>query len=154
MILVKIRFDMNSRINNGSGFSYLKAIYENKTGPEYGGSRCEISNVGPTRIGGPLIDTYYGYSELSIAMPHIISITSFSIIGNGRNNITFRLKYNSDKLSTREAKMMSASTIFSMQNIDKETPLEKALEEIKKFQKKYMKENKGSVKRCYNPHAQ
>lgn len=143
----KLRADLMRRIDNGSSFSYLKAIYENKKGPEFRGSRCEISNVGPTRIGGPLIDAYYGYSELSIAMPHIISITSFSIIGNGRNNIIFRLKYNSDKLSTREAKMMSASTIWSMQNIDNSFSLEKAIEEIGKFQRKYMKENAGSVKR-------
>lgn len=143
----KLRFDLNKRLDNGTGFSYLKAIYENKTGPEFSGSRCEISNVGPTRIGGPLVDAYYGYSELSIAMPHIISITSFSIIGNGRNNIIFRLKFNTDQLSTREARMMSASTIFAMQNIDKETSLEKAIEEISKFQKKYLKENKGTVQR-------
>lgn len=146
----KLRYDLNRRIDNGSSFSYLKAIYEGKTGPEFKGSRCEISNVGPTRIGGPLVDAYYGYSELSIAMPHIISITSFSIIGNGRNNIIFRLKYNSDKLSTREAKMMSASTIWSMQNISNDTSLEKAIESISQFQRKYMKENKGSVKRYVN----
>lgn len=146
----KLRNDMMNKIDNGCGFSYLKAIYQNKTGPEFVGSRCEISNVGPTRIGGPLVDAYYGYSELAIAMPHIISITSFSIIGNGRNNITFRLKFNTDKLSTREARMMSESTIFAMQNIDKTTSLEKAIEEIEKFQKKYLKENKGSVKMFYN----
>ena len=82
-------------------------------------------------------------------MPHIISITSFSIIGNGRNNIIFRLKYNTDKISKREAQMMSASTIFSMQNIKKDTPLEKAIEEIQKFQKKFLKENKGTIKMFY-----
>lgn len=148
----KLRNDMMNKIDNGCGFSYLKAIYQNKTGPEFIGSRCEISNVGPSKIGGPLVDAYYGYSELSIAMPHIISITSFSIIGNGRNNITFRLKFNTDKLSTREARMMSASTIFSMQNIDNKTSLEKAIEEIKKFQKQYLKDHKGSVKRiCKMP---
>lgn len=141
----KLRADMNKKIDNGSGFAYLRAIYQNKKGPEFRGCRCEISNVGPTKIGGPLVDAYYGYSELAIAMPHILSITSFSIIGNGRNNVIFRLKYNTDKLSKREAEMMSASTIFSMQNISKNTPLEKAIEEIDKFQKKFMKENKGTI---------
>lgn len=145
----KLRADMMKKIDNGAGFAYLRAIYQNKTGPEFRGCRCEISNVGPTRIGGPLVDAYYGYSELATAMPHIISITSFSIIGNGRNNIIFRFKYNTDKISKREADMMSASTIFSMQNIDKDTPLEKAIDEIDKFQKKFMKENKGTIKMFY-----
>lgn len=41
---------------------------------------------------------------------------------------------------------MSASTIFSMQNISKDTPLEKAIEEIEKFQKKFIRENKGTIR--------
>ena len=123
----------------------MKAIYEGKKGPQFNGARCEISNIGQTKVGGPLADAYYGYSELYTLMPHIMSITTFSIDGNGKHNVIFRLKYAPNNISKREAKMMSASTVFALQTINPDTPLEKTIDELQAFQKNYMKNNKGTI---------
>lgn len=66
----------------------------------------------------------------------MISISSFSII---KNDIIISFFF------TREARMMRSSTIFAIQNIENPTLLEKSIDEIKKFQKKYLKDHKGSV---------
>lgn len=144
----KIKYDIYQQFDNGSVFSYLKNIFEEKN--NFKRSNCEISNLGKTHIGGPLADVFYGFSELSKTMKQIISITAYNIIGNGKNDVTFRLKYNSSKISEREAKMMLKSTIWSMQNIDSSFHLEKAIDEIQQFQIKYLKENKGIVKRYFD----
>lgn len=146
----KLHFDLLSRLDAGSQFSYLKAIYEGKKGAQFNGARCEISNIGRIKIGGPLIDAYFGYSELYTLMPHIMSITSFSIDGNGRHNVVFRLKYAPNNISKREAKMMSASTLFALQTINPDTSLEKAIDEIQAFQRNYMKHNKGTIRSYIN----
>ena len=93
---------------------------------------------------------YLGYSETELAMPHCLAIVSWSIIGNGKNEITFRLKYNSDKCSTREAQLISDSTIWAMQNLEPQHSLEKCLDEIKQFQSKYLKEHKGTIRGYIN----
>ena len=141
----KLHSDLHNRVDSGCAFSYLKAIYEGKKGPQFNGARCEISNIGVTNVGGPLVDAYYGYSELYTLMPHIMSFTSFSIAGNGSHNVVLRLKYAPNNVSKREAKMMSASTLFALQSIDPSTPLEKAMDEIRSFQKNYLKNNKGTI---------
>lgn len=142
----KMRNDLNQGIKEGRHFSYLKALYERRKGPDFEGSRLFLSNIGPVPFGGPLLDVYMGYSELSSAMPNILSITSSSYIGNNKNNIAFRLKYNSDKMSTREADMISKSTIWGMQNIDFNLPLEKAISELQQFQRSYLKQKKGTIR--------
>lgn len=141
----KMRAGLNDGLDKGYSFSYLKALYEGKKGPGFRGNRLGSSNVGPIKIGGPLVDAYLGYSEISTAMPHIISITTWSIIGNGRNDITFRMKYNTDKVSTREAQMVSDCTIWGMQNLDTSLPLMEAIEKIKEFQRDFFRKNKGTV---------
>lgn len=147
----KIRGGLNDGLNKGYSFSYLKALFEEKKGPGFRGNRLGTSNVGPIKVGGPLVDAYLGYSEISTAMPHIISITTWSIIGNGRNDITFRMKYNTDKVSTREAQMVSDCTIWGMQNIDPNLPLEKAIDELKGFQREFFRKNKGTIKGYFSP---
>lgn len=141
----KIRTSLMKGLDDGSSFSFLKAVYEGKTGPGFRGNRLAVSNVGPIRIGGPLTDAYLGYSETELAMPHCLAIVSWSIIGNGKNDITFRLKYNSDKCSTREAQLISDSTIWAMQNIDTSHTLEQTVDEIRQFQNKWLREHKTNV---------
>lgn len=147
----KIRESLTQRLNDGSCFSFLRSLYEGKTGPGFRGMRLAISNVGPIKIGGPLVDAYLGYSQTEASDAHNLMLVSWSIVGNGKNDTTFRLIYNSSKCSTREAELISASTIWAMQNIDTKQSLEKTLNDIRQYQNQWLKEHKSNVVKIIPP---
>jgi hypothetical protein len=89
-----------------------------------------ISNVGPLRIKWPIVDAWASVRVQSSFSASFLTVLSFSVIGEKKNDLVVRLRFADSKLGDDEAFEMAKSMGYVLRNILLDRTLQSAFDEL------------------------
>lgn len=124
----KLRSDFNRNIATGSQFAFLKhGILHQKT--NFG---VEVSSVGSIHIRPPVNDVLLNlYTDLN-GGNKIVNDT-FSVIGNGRNDMHITSAYSPDAISAVEIERYQKMFEYTLRNVSPKMRFREVLDELQKI---------------------
>ncbi|KAH0792958.1 hypothetical protein GPJ56_003128 [Histomonas meleagridis] len=130
----KMRNDFNLKIQKGHHFSFLNSLTppENKVIPGIG---LELSNIGRFKIAGIVDDVFMKSSVKDANCDPLISHSSFSVDGNGKNVLNGMFRFKSSKIEEKTVNIVAKSVEFVLRNVPLETSVRKAMDMIQEYQK-------------------
>ncbi|OHT08176.1 hypothetical protein TRFO_23382 [Tritrichomonas foetus] len=138
-----LRKDMQRRLNNNEMSSFLRiseSYYENE------GLSAEISNVGSVELRKPLTDAWMQIRFNEKNNPSVLSLLTFGIKDQTRNDLILRLRYPPCRMKDEEADVILKGIKHSVYNIPQNTKVQDALDELKKFEAQYAKSKNYNIK--------
>ncbi|OHT01728.1 hypothetical protein TRFO_31338 [Tritrichomonas foetus] len=138
-----LRKDMQKRLENGEMPSYLKineCYYDNK------GLSAEVSNVGTMVLKKPIKDAWMQIRFNEKSNPSVISLLTFGVKNEKRNDLILRLRYTQCRMRDEEADVILNAIKHSIMNIPLDTKVEDAFDELRKFQAEYSASKRYSLK--------
>ena len=147
-LMKQTRASYESQIKNKMQFGFLKKIFhpEISSNPASAkpipGAIVGVSNVGVFKLGGIIDDVAIDVSYDAGKSFDPFFVTQYSVLDttNKKNRSTILGKHKLNTFSEREAALLTQSILFGLKNIDINSSCGEALDKMKDFQNKFIKE--------------
>ena len=140
-MMKQLREDFKTRMKTDEVFSYLKSFKTNNIiTNQLPGVTVDVSNVGRFQLDGPFENVWIHSDMLAGLDPNRASFISFSVDGNGRNDVYTTTRYCSSAISEREIELVSKSLHYGMEKIPLNTTCGEALDILEDYQKSLEKD--------------
>ena len=141
--LMKMTRDaFNQQINDKVTFGFIKRI-ENppkSSGNKIPGINFLTSNVGQFKLGGAIDDVFVQCSSKGLGRSNQVTFLHYAIQDDkGRNDCISQIQYTLNQISQREADLLTKSVHYGLENIDLDSKIGNAIEQMKEFQDNYIK---------------
>ncbi|OHT14586.1 hypothetical protein TRFO_14991 [Tritrichomonas foetus] len=130
-VALGIRKNLLEKLANNEQYSFFK-FYKGNNKQVQPGFRCELSNLGPIQLHGPIKDLWVS-SNRKAPLANPITMFSFSVVDPSKstNKFNIRLKYSSKCFSDVEGKTYSNNVEYLLKNIDFDRTVEDVFDEMK-----------------------
>ena len=135
----RLRESLKERIQKGHLPSYF--LY-NRDQTKVNGSAAEVSNVGPIFISNPIKDVFMQINYNDPIDSALLSLLSWSVISQEKNEIALRLRYQPSWLHDYEADTICASVKFALEELPLDMNVIEAIKEIMSFQEGFLRTTK------------
>lgn len=124
----KLRNDYNDNISKGRQFTFLK------NGIEFPSDNlaAQVSSVGPIHIKPPIIDAFIN-SDFTINGSNYLINNTYSVIGNGKNDIHILTSFPPDGMYRKDAKRYSKMFEYCMKYISPNMRFKDVIDELCKI---------------------
>lgn len=127
----EMRKDMNTKLQQGALFAFMKACEENAPLIELPGVGMQMTSPGIFRFKKPFVDCYIGMTMNSDYSDSTIPLMVYSVITEDKNEIALRLMYGPNKVEEKEAASIARKIVHLMKNVPVTATVEEAFNEIK-----------------------
>jgi hypothetical protein len=124
---------MRRRESELEDIARMKYCEKPQTGPMFPGLTLGITNMGPLKIKWPIVDAWASVNVRAGFAANSIMVMAFSVMGEKKNDLIVRLRFNDSKLGDDEAFEMAKSIDYVMRNIPLDRTLKSAFDELKQI---------------------